>query len=70
MFDKFLALENKMKCGTIFYFTMSVSHYHLKIMRKRCYFMFKHSKIQFITLWKKRNSISISYYLYYLKILF
>ena len=30
----------------------------------------KKNKIQFITLWKKRNSISISYYLYYLKILF
>lgn len=40
MFDKFLTLKNKMKCGTIFYFTMSVSHYHLQIMRKRCYFMF------------------------------
>lgn len=40
MFDKFLTLKNKMKYVTIFYFTMSVSHYHLKIMRKRCYFMF------------------------------
>ena len=74
MFDKFLTLKNKMKCGTIFYSTMSVSHYHLQIMRKRCSFMFirvtrKKNKTKFITLWKKRNSISILYYLYYFKIL-
>ena len=30
----------------------------------------KKNKIQFITLWKKRNFISISCYLYYFKILF